>query len=263
MFFVTPVKGVAGRPLRASIFIPDQFDNKRVVPDLEFKFIGSEKLPQHRACPASERKRPPSLATWAAMHCTAFPTSDSCLGAGSEKVPPETTVSRRREFHTRRCGLELEIDGRMVYLWRAVDAEGEVRDVLVQAKRNKRAALKLMCKLLNKYGLVPDKLVTDDLRSYRAAAHDLGISNRHVRDGATTEPRTRINRPADENARCRVLRARVQPRDFSQATQPRTTLSTFNATSSQQERTEPSGNRPCRHGERPSPLTCREICYVL
>ena len=48
----------------------------------------------------------------------------------------------------------------MVYLWRAVDAEGEVLDVLVQAKRNKRAALKLMRKLLKKYGFVPDKLVT-------------------------------------------------------------------------------------------------------
>jgi putative transposase len=77
--------------------------------------------------------------------------------------------------------LYLKIDGRMVYLWRAVDAEGEVLDVLVQAKRNKRAALKLMRKLLKKYGFVPDKLVTDDLRSYRAAAHDLGISNRHER----------------------------------------------------------------------------------
>ena len=42
----------------------------------------------------------------------------------------------------------LKIDGRMVYLWRAVDAEGEVLDVLVQSKRNKHAALKLMRKLL-------------------------------------------------------------------------------------------------------------------
>src|SRR6202142_3844282 len=75
----------------------------------------------------------------------------------------------------------LKIDGRMVYLWRAVDAEGEVLDVLVQSRRNKRAALKLMRKLLKKYGFIPDKLVTDDLRSYAAAAHDLGISNRHER----------------------------------------------------------------------------------
>ena len=51
-----------------------------------------------------------------------------------------------------------------------MDAEGEVLDVLVQTRRNKRAALKLIRKLLKKYGFVPKKLVTDDLRSYGAAA---------------------------------------------------------------------------------------------
>ena len=40
--------------------------------------------------------------------------------------------------------LFIKIDGRLVYLWRAVDAEGEVLDILVQSKRDKRAALKLM-----------------------------------------------------------------------------------------------------------------------
>ena len=75
----------------------------------------------------------------------------------------------------------LKIDGRLVYLWRAVDAEGEVLDVLVQTRRNKRAALKLMRKLLKKYGFVPDKLVTDELRSYAAAASHLGIAKRHER----------------------------------------------------------------------------------
>src|SRR6202142_4264321 len=75
----------------------------------------------------------------------------------------------------------LKIAGRMVYLWRAVDAEGEVLDVLVQSKRNKHAALKLMRKLLKKCGFVPDRLITDDLRSYAAAAHDLGIGARHER----------------------------------------------------------------------------------
>ena len=75
----------------------------------------------------------------------------------------------------------LKIDGRMVYLWRAVDAEGEVLDVLVQSKRNKHAALKLMRKLLRKYAFVPERLVTDDLRSYSAAVRDLGIERRHER----------------------------------------------------------------------------------
>ena len=75
----------------------------------------------------------------------------------------------------------LKIDGRMVYLWRAVDAEGEVLDVLVQSKRNKHAALKLMRKLLKKYAIVPERMITDDLRSYGAAARDLGIEGRHER----------------------------------------------------------------------------------
>jgi putative transposase len=74
-----------------------------------------------------------------------------------------------------------KICGRLVYLWRAVDAEGEVLDVLVQSRRNKQAALKLMRKLLKKYGFAPDKLVTDELRSYAAAASDLGIAKRHER----------------------------------------------------------------------------------
>jgi putative transposase len=140
----------------------------------------------------------------------------------------------------------LKIDGRMVYLWRAVDAEGEALDVLVQAKRNKRAALKLMRKLLKKYGFVPDKLVTDDLRSYAAAAGHLGIATRHERG------QWRNNRPDDENARCRVSRVRVQPKNFSQPTQPPTTLSTSNAISPQQERTEPFARRQCARGAKSS-----------
>ncbi len=75
----------------------------------------------------------------------------------------------------------LKIDGRMLYLWRAVDAEGEVLDVLVQSKRNKHAALKLIGKLLRKYAVVPEGMVTDDLRSYGAATVDLGIDHLHDR----------------------------------------------------------------------------------
>ena len=67
----------------------------------------------------------------------------------------------------------------MVYLWCAVDAEGEVLDVPVRTKRNKRYALKRMRKLLKKYGFVPDLSITDDLRSYGAAAHDIGIAKHH------------------------------------------------------------------------------------
>jgi putative transposase len=49
--------------------------------------------------------------------------------------------------------------------------------VLVQSKRNKHAALKLMRRLLKKYAFVPERLVTDGLRSYGAAARDLGVEH--------------------------------------------------------------------------------------
>ena len=57
----------------------------------------------------------------------------------------------------------LKVDGRMVYVWRAVDAEGEVLDVLVQSKRNKHAALKLMRKPLKKYAIVPERSLESSL----------------------------------------------------------------------------------------------------
>jgi transposase-like protein len=148
----------------------------------------------------------------------------------------------------------IKIDGRLVYLWRAVDAEGEVLDVLVQTRRNKRAALKLMRKLLKKYGFVPDKLVTDDLRSYGAAASDLGIENAtSAADGATTERRTRINRPDEGRGRCKGSRAWGRRKDFSQCMQQSTTPSTSNVILHRQERTEPFGPQRCRHGTKSSP----------
>jgi putative transposase len=71
------------------------------------------------------------------------------------------------------------IAGETVYLWRAVDHEGEVLDVLVQRRRDKKAALKLMRKLLKKQGFAPTVVVTDKLRSYSAAFGDLGLTARH------------------------------------------------------------------------------------
>ncbi len=62
----------------------------------------------------------------------------------------------------------VRIAGRRMYLWRAVDHEGEILDVLVQRRRDKRTALKLMRKLLRKQGFAPSLVVTDKLRSYAA-----------------------------------------------------------------------------------------------
>jgi putative transposase len=74
----------------------------------------------------------------------------------------------------------VSIGGRRMYLWRAVDAEGEILDVLVQARRDTRAARRLMLKLVKRQGTAPSVVVTDRLSSYGAAFRDLGLSARHV-----------------------------------------------------------------------------------
>jgi transposase-like protein len=76
-------------------------------------------------------------------------------------------------------GVVVRIAGRQMYLWRAVDHEGEVLDMLVQRRRNTRAALRLMRKLLRKQGFAPELLVTDKLRSYGSAFRRLRLSCRH------------------------------------------------------------------------------------
>ena len=68
-----------------------------------------------------------------------------------------------------------------MYLWRAVDGEGEVLEVLVQAKRDAHAAGKLMRKLLKKQGMAPSEWVTDKCPAYGAALRDLNLDRaRHV-----------------------------------------------------------------------------------
>jgi transposase-like protein len=64
----------------------------------------------------------------------------------------------------------VRIAGKRMYLWRAVDHEGEVLDMLVQRRRDTQAALRLMRKLLKKQGFAPKLLVTDKLGSYGSAS---------------------------------------------------------------------------------------------
>ena len=73
----------------------------------------------------------------------------------------------------------VRINGVRMFMWRAVDKEGEVLDVLVQKRRNKAAALKLLRKLLKNQGYVPDEIVTDGLASYRAALRELDCLKCH------------------------------------------------------------------------------------
>ena len=74
----------------------------------------------------------------------------------------------------------VRINGKRMFMWRAVDKQGEVLDVLVQKRRNKEEeALKLLRKLLKNHGYLPEEIVTDGLASYRAAMKVLGCQDRH------------------------------------------------------------------------------------
>src|ERR1039457_2367105 len=84
------------------------------------------------------------------------------------KFGPQIAANLRR----RRCApsarwhldeMVVKIGGRRMYLWRAVDDEGEILDMLVQRGRDKKAALRLMRKLLKKLGFAPAVIVTDRL----------------------------------------------------------------------------------------------------
>jgi putative transposase len=89
-------------------------------------------------------------------------------------------VSRMRGFRHWRWHLDemyVKLNGEMVYLWRAVDHEGEVLESYVTKTRNKAAALTFMKKALKRHGS-PDAITTDGLRSYRAAMTELGNTDK-------------------------------------------------------------------------------------
>src|SRR5437763_14606368 len=73
----------------------------------------------------------------------------------------------------------VSLSGKQMYMWRGVDGEGEVLEILVQPRRDKAAAMRLLRKLLRRQGFVPTVVVTDKLRSYGAALRELGFSRRH------------------------------------------------------------------------------------
>jgi putative transposase len=71
-----------------------------------------------------------------------------------------------------------KVNGRLCYLWRAFDDEGELLEAVVTAKRDKGAVLKLLKPIMKKYG-APRSVVTDGLRAYSAAMNEIGAADRH------------------------------------------------------------------------------------
>jgi putative transposase len=74
----------------------------------------------------------------------------------------------------------LKINGQVHYLWRAVDQDGDVLDILVQSRRDKKAAKKFFRKLLKGLRYVPRIIITDKLKSYSAAKAEMMPSVEHL-----------------------------------------------------------------------------------
>src|SRR3954470_19900913 len=96
----------------------------------------------------------------------------------------------------------ISIAGRKHWLWRAVDQHGVVLDILVQSRRNAKAAERLLRKLLKKQGIAPRVMITDKLASYGAAKREImpgvghwqhkGLNNRAENSHQPTRRRERI-----------------------------------------------------------------------
>jgi putative transposase len=113
----------------------------------------------------------------------------------------------------------LKISGKQFYLWRAVDDEGEVLDILLQSKRDKAATVKLLRRLMKKHRAAPTIIVTDKWRASAAAIRE-GVPNaQHMRG-------KRLNNRAENSHQPTRRRERKQQRFKSPASAQRF-LSTF------------------------------------
>ena len=105
-----------------------------------------------------------------------------------------------------------KISGRRTWQWRAVDDEGKVLDCLVQKRRNTKAAVRLLRKLLKHQGIHPEAIVTDKLASYRAAARELHLTDRHRPD--RHRPGRMLSNNRAENSHLAVRRREHKQQKF-------------------------------------------------
>jgi putative transposase len=118
-------------------------------------------------------------------------------------------VAHMRSFPQWRWHLDevfVRINGKVCYLWRAVDHEGEVLEAVVTAKRDKAAALKLLKRIMKKFGR-PHRIVTDRLRAYSAAMKEVGNADRQEVGGRLNNRAENSHQPFRRRARA-MLRFR-------------------------------------------------------
>jgi putative transposase len=132
--------------------------------------------------------------------CLSYRDGEECLCARGIIVTSEAIRQRCRKFGQqyanqlrRRCPQRgdqwhldevfLTIRGERHYLWRAVDQDGQVLDILVQSRRDKNAAKQFFRKLLKGCQYVPRVMITDKLKSYGTAKRELlpGVEHRQHR----------------------------------------------------------------------------------
>ena len=97
----------------------------------------------------------------------------------------------------------IRINGQQQYLWRAVDQDGDVIDILVQRHRDQRAAERFFRRLLRRQGAEPLRIISDKLRSYSAPVGTIfGNVTHGGSDTPTIESKLPISRPANANGKC-------------------------------------------------------------
>jgi putative transposase len=97
----------------------------------------------------------------------------------------------------------LKIDGRQKYLWRAVDQQGEVIDILVQSHRDAKAASRFFRKLLKAESTLPRRVVTDRLGSYGVAVKTLMPGVEHIRNKGANNRAENSHQPTRQRERRR------------------------------------------------------------
>lgn len=115
----------------------------------------------------------------------------------------------------------VKVDGKQMYLWRAVDDEGEVLDVLLQSRRDKIAAIKLLRRLLKRHEITPTTIVSDKWQPTAAAIREVIPSVCHERG------KRRNNRAENSHQPTRRRERKLQR--FKSPASAQKFLSTFSA----------------------------------
>jgi transposase-like protein len=155
----------------------------------------------------------------------------------------------------------VKVNGKLCYLWRAVDHEGEVLEAVVTAKRDKAAALRFLKRIIKKCGRART-IVTDGLRAYSAAMKEVGNADRQEVGRGLNNRAENSHQPFRRRERAmQLFRSMRTLQKFSSVTPRSTTTSIMSAISSPAEFTSRDALPHWPSGA-PSRLKCRFVMGV-